>query len=113
MALMGYPGKFKSQCKSQMFTDANLYTSLNWYVCHTIKKDHLIRICCFSFGYLGMTQTKIYFCICTFPQTIPACPKGTKYTVRTTWSGATYGICAEKPKKSSEEKKPASAGRSL
>merc|ERR1712110_661371 len=47
-------------------------------------------------------------------QTIPACPKGTKYTVRHTWSGATYGICAEKTKKSFEDEKPAkTAGSAL
>ena len=41
----------------------------------------------------------IKYIFVSFPQTIPACPKGTKYTVRVTWSGATYGICAEKKRK--------------
>merc|ERR1712038_1934556 len=45
-------------------------------------------------------------------QTIPACPKGTKYTVRVTWSGATYGICAEKKRKISTKATAGSASDS-
>merc|ERR1712066_456055 len=45
-------------------------------------------------------------------QTIPACPKGTKYTVRVTWSGATYGICAEKKRKISAKATAGSASDS-
>merc|ERR1711953_184985 len=42
-------------------------------------------------------------------QTIPTCPKGTKYTVRVTWSGATYGICANKKRKISTKATAGSA----
>ena len=58
----------------------------------------------FSFSYSYLRVLFFFF------QTIPTCPKGTKYTVRTTWSGATYGICFEKPKKDSRKPEKATAG---